>query len=79
LEHHPAQQHEALAQLEAAPLHLHVVRDVVEQPVLDFLDAVVQALHRVEVAVDDVVQQPVQQVADPEPGQVGFWSLPASG
>src|SRR6185437_9380854 len=65
-DHHPAQQHQAPAQLEAAPLDLQVVLDVLEQSVLDVLHAVVQALHRVEVGVHDVVEQPVQQVADPE-------------
>src|SRR5262249_39614465 len=32
--------------------------------------AVIQALHRLELVIDDVVQQPVQQVADPELGEV---------
>jgi len=50
-DHHPAQQHQALAQLEAAPLDLHVVRDVIEQPVLQLLHAVIQALHGFEVTV----------------------------
>ena len=69
--HDPAQQHQALAQLEAAPLDLQPARSIVEQPVLQLLHAVIQALDRLELAIDDVVQQPVQQVADPEPGQVG--------
>src|SRR4029077_19990163 len=65
----PAEQHQALAQLEAPPLDLQAPRNVAEQPVLQLLHAVIQALHRLELTVDDVVQQPVQQVADPEFGE----------
>jgi hypothetical protein len=60
-----------LLQLEAPPLDLQAPRDVIEQPVLQLLHAVIQALHRLELTIDDVVQQPVQQVADAEFGEVG--------
>ena len=52
----------------------HVLRDVGEQLVLQRLDGVVQALHRLEVAVHDVVEQPVQQAADAEPARSGLAS-----
>jgi hypothetical protein len=55
----------------AAPLDLHVLRNVGEQLVLQQLDRVVQALHRFEVAIYDVVEQSVQQVADAESGEIG--------
>ena len=44
---------------------------LVEQLVLQLLDGVVQRLDGGEVAVHDVVEQPVQQVADAGVGQVG--------
>src|SRR5262249_9137106 len=69
--HHPAQQHKALTQLEAAPLDLHAPRSAVEQLVLQPFGEVIQVLHRLELGIDDVVEQPVQQVADPGPGQIG--------
>ena len=49
----------------------HALRVGREQVVLQGFDGVVHALHRFEVAVHDVVEQPVQQVADAELGQVG--------
>ncbi len=42
-----------------------------EELVLERLDRLVERLHGVEVAVHDVVEQPVQQVADAVLGQVG--------
>ena len=70
-DHDPAEQDQALAQLEAAPLDLHVLRNVGEELVLQRLDGVVQALHRLEVAIHDIVEQPVQQAADAGSGQIG--------
>jgi hypothetical protein len=67
-------QYQALAQLEAAPPDLQAPRNIVEQPVLQLLHAVIRALDRLELVIDDVVQQPVQQVADSEFGEVGFSS-----
>ena len=70
-EHDPAEQHQALAQFEAAPLDLEVLRNVREQLVLQRLDGVVQALHRFEVTIHDIVEQSVQQVADAGSGEIG--------
>ena len=52
-EHDPAEQDQALAQREDAPLDLQAPRHAVEQPVLH---AVIQALDRLGLAIDDVVQ-----------------------
>jgi hypothetical protein len=68
--HSVAQQDQALAQLETAPLQVPV-RFVVEQPVFQLLDGVVQFLHRGEVAVHQVVDQAMQQEADSVAGQIG--------
>ncbi len=42
-----------------------------EQLVLQLFDAIVQFLNRDEIAVDEVVQQPVRQEGHTVPGQVG--------
>src|SRR6266487_403788 len=68
--HDPAEQHQALAQLEAAQLHLAVGGRRGEQLVFQVLDGAIQALNRVEVPINDIVEQPVQQVADAELRQV---------
>ena len=70
-EHDPAEEHQALAQFEAAPLDVETLRDSGEQLVFQRLDGLVHALDRFEMAVNDVVQQAVQQEADAELGQVG--------
>ena len=71
-QHHPAEQHEGLAQLERAPLHGQLLGGRRgEQVVFQSLDGVVEGLDRLEVAVHDVVEQAVQQVADAVPGEVG--------
>lgn len=63
-EHHPAHANEALAQLERAPLHVGIVRAVVEEQVLEAVDLVVERLHDSEVTVDDVVEQSPEQERD---------------
>jgi len=69
-QHDPAQQDQRLAQLEGTAVDGDVTRLVVEQVVLELLHRVVQRLHRLEVAVHDEVEQPVQQVADAVMGEV---------
>ena len=66
-QHDPAQPHERLAQLERPLLHLLVARHVVEESIFERLDLGVQQLDRVEVAVDDHVEQAPEQ----ETGAVG--------
>ena len=69
-QHDPAQQDQRLAQLEGTAVDGDVTRLVVEQVVLELLHRVVQRLDRLEVAVHDEVEQPVQQVADAVMGEV---------
>ena len=56
--------HQRLAPVERGPLHLVAQRSLVEQRVLEVLELVVHDLHRVEMAVDDDVEQPVHQGQD---------------
>ena len=70
-QHDTAQQDQRLAQLEGAAVHRDVTQLLVlEQVVLELLDRIVERLHRLEVAVHDEVEQPVQQEADAVPGEV---------
>ena len=62
---------EALAQLEAASLHVGVGRALVEEQVLELLDLLVEALHGSEVPVDDGVDQAVEQEPDAAAGEIG--------
>jgi hypothetical protein len=68
-QHDPTQEHEALARLEAAPLHLDT-GGIGEQLILQVLDLTVEGLHRGEVSVDDVVEQSVQKEGDTMAGEV---------
>src|SRR6266540_4996842 len=71
-QHHAAQYNEVLAQLERAPLDgLDLCAAFVEQQVLKFLDALVELLYGGEVAVDEVVEQSVEQEPDAVAGEVG--------
>ena len=45
-------------------MHGHVLGLLVEEVVLEFLNRVVERLHRLEMAVHDEVEQSVQQEAD---------------
>jgi hypothetical protein len=72
-DHDPALQHQAPAQLEAVPLDRQAAGSIVEQLGLQLLHGVIQALDRLELAIDDVIQQPVQEVADPQLDQVGIF------
>src|SRR5712664_2037864 len=67
----PAKQHQALAQFETAPLDLEILRNGGEQLVLQRFDGVVQSLHRIEVTIHHIVQQPVQQATDAGSGDIG--------
>src|SRR5690242_8683683 len=49
-------------------------RSIVEQLGLQLLHGVIQALDRLELAIDDVIQQPVQQVPTPNLTRSGFSS-----
>ena len=63
-QHHPAQLDQILAQPKGLALQASPRVVVREEVVLDRLDAVVEGLHRLEVAVDDDVEQAVHQRAD---------------
>ena len=58
--------------MERAPLHrLDLGAALVEEQVFQFLDALVEPLHGGEVAVDEVVEQAVEQEPDAVAGEVG--------
>jgi hypothetical protein len=65
------QQDQRLAQLEGPPLHLGTAKAVVEEQVLELLDLGVEGLDRLEVPVDDDIEQAPQQEADTVLGEVG--------
>src|SRR6266508_6659718 len=71
-QHDPAHHYEVLAQLERAPLNrLDLGAAFVEEQVFELLDAVVKPLYGDEVAVDEVVEQAVEQECDTMLGEVG--------
>ena len=71
-QHEASQQDQIASQVERLSLHLaHPVAAVVEQIVLERLDALVEILHRLELPVDDVVEETVEQEAGALLDQVG--------
>ena len=70
-QHDPAQLDELLAQPVGAHLHRVGLAALVEEQVLEALDGVVELLDRVEVAVDDGVEQAVHERPDAELEQLG--------
>jgi hypothetical protein len=71
-QHHAAEHDRVLAQLERTPLHrLDLGAALVEQRVFELLDALVELLYGCEVAVDEVVEQAVQQKGHAMFGEVG--------
>ena len=63
-QHDAAQRDQVFAQLKCPALQVCPGRPV-EQVVLQTLDAVIESLDRVEVTVDDHIEQPVHERADP--------------
>ena len=68
--HHTAQLHKTLPQLERAALNALLIDGGREELVREILDFLVQRLHRLEIAVDDHVEKTVQEKRDTVHGQI---------